>query len=163
MQKRRRLLKMIYNALTIFILLISLKSLSVYADKGELKINNQVIYKKSEENQNNTATFTIYQLFLKDMTTQDNQVNEEKIKLITHVNKELFLEKTPKQPLIEKKVTPVLFSQGYVLNDEFDSAHSNIETGSNLLVHLVLILGGLILTSLGILLGRAFPKWLKKE
>lgn len=79
MQHRLKIdFKTILNGLLLPFLFFFLQSVPVHADNGDLKINNHVIYDKSEGSQNNSATFTINQLFMKDMSEQDKQLDEEK-------------------------------------------------------------------------------------
>lgn len=161
--RRKKQLKRLVKGILCSALFIFIYSNPVNANTGDLKINNQVIYEKDVDSQSHAATFTIPQLFMKDMSAKEKQLEKETRKMITDAQKEVFVKKTPKQPMIGQEITPLLFSKGYILADSVDSVDSKTEDGSNLLVHILLVIGGLFVTGLGILLGRAFPKWLKKE
>lgn len=154
--------KRILSKLVLVILVISCQSLSVQAEKGNLKINNQVIYEKSEGSQANTATFQINQLFLKEMSEQNEQLTVKKNKSMGQVKKELFLKKTPMQQSMDQQIRRQLFSQDYVFHDSADSEDSALQQKSHLGFILFCGIGGLLVVSLGILLGRVFPTWLKK-
>lgn len=163
MQHRLKIdFKRILKGLLLPVLFIFLQSVPVHADTGDLKINNHVIYDKSEGSQSNSATFTINQLFMKDMSEQDKQLDEEKMKQVTNVQKEVFMKETPAQSTVDQQITPLLFSSGYVLNDSLDSGDSGLKQGNNIGFILFCVVGGLLVIGLGILLGRAFPTWVKK-
>ncbi|MGX7201684.1 hypothetical protein BCR22_14310 [Enterococcus plantarum] len=163
MQHRLKIdVKTILKGMFVPILFIFLQSVPVHADIGDLKINNQVIYEKNEGSQNNSTTFTINQLFMKDMSAQDKQLDEEKMKLITNAQKEVFVKETPAQRTVTQEITPLLFSNGYTLNDSLDSGDSGLKKGNNIGFILLCVVGGLFVVGLGIILGRAFPTWLKK-
>ncbi|OJG96360.1 hypothetical protein RV18_GL002843 [Enterococcus termitis] len=153
---------MILKGVLLLTLFIFIQSVPVHADTGNLKINNHVIYDKNEGSQSNSATFTINQLFMKDMSEQDKQLNEEKMKLITNAQKEVFIKETPVQHTVNQQITPLLFSNGYVLNDSLDSGDSGLKQGNNIGFILLCVVGGSLVIGLGILLGRAFPTWVKK-
>ncbi|MFK4568361.1 hypothetical protein [Enterococcus sp. UD-01] len=144
------------------LLIIFVQSSPVYADNGDLKINNQVIYEKNEGSQSNSTTFTINQLFMKDMSKQDKQLNEEKMKLIKNVQREVFRKETPKEQAMNQQITPLLFSSGYVLDDSLDSEDSALKQGTNIGFLIFCVVGGVLVAGLGILLGRTFPRWVKK-
>ncbi|MFD1901166.1 hypothetical protein GQR36_16215 [Enterococcus termitis] len=111
MQHRLKIdFKMILKGVLLLTLFIFIQSVPVHADTGNLKINNHVIYDKNEGSQSNSATFTINQLFMKDMSEQDKQLNEEKMKLITNAQKEVFIKETPVQHTVNQQITP-FFSQ----------------------------------------------------
>lgn len=155
--------KIILEGILIPFLFIFLQSVPVQADTGDLKINNQVIYEKNEGSQSNSATFIIHELFMDDMSERDKQLNEEKTKLVTEAQKEVFLAETPEQLPVTQQVTPLLFSSGYALNDSLDSGESGTEQGNNIGTIFFCIVGGVFVMVVGILLGRAFPTWLKKD
>ncbi|EOL45068.1 hypothetical protein [Enterococcus caccae] len=154
--------KTILKGMLVPALFIFLQSVPVHAETGDLKINNQVIYEKNEGSQNNSATFTINQLFMKEMSDQDKQLDEEKMTLITNAQKEVFMKETPAQRTVDQQITPLLFSSGYVLNDSLDSGDSGLKNGNNIGFILLCVVGGLFVVGLGIILGRAFPTWVKK-
>ncbi|MGM0219135.1 hypothetical protein [Enterococcus sp. AZ126] len=154
--------KTILKGMLVPLLFIFLQSIPVHADTGDLKINNHVIYDKNEGSQSNSATFTINQLFMKDMSAQDKQLDEEKMKVIANAQKEVFMKETPAQRTVNQQTTPLLFSNGYVLNDSLDSGDSGLKQGNNIGFIVFCVVGGLLVVGLGILLGRAFPAWVKK-
>lgn len=163
MQHRLKLdVKMMLKGIIVPILFIFLQSVPVHADSGDLKINNHVIYEKNEGSQNTSATFTINQLFMNDMSDQDKQVAEEKMKLLTNAQKEVFVKETPAQRAVTQGITPLLFSNGYTFHDSLDSGGSGLKQGNNIGFILLCIVGGLFVLGLGIALGRAFPTWVKK-
>lgn len=163
MQNRLKIdVKTSLKGILFLLLFIFLQNVPVQADTGDLKINNQVIYEKNEGSQSNSATFTINQLFMKDMSEQDKQLDEEKKKFITNAQKEVFMKKTPAQRKVNQQITPLLFSGRYVLNDSLDSGDSGLKQGNNIGFIVFCLVGGLLVIGLGILLGRAFPTWVKK-
>ncbi|MEI5993954.1 hypothetical protein [Candidatus Enterococcus mansonii] len=143
-------------------LFLFLQSVPTYAESGDLKINNQVIYEKNEGSQSNSATFTIHQLFMQDMSAQDKKLDEEKMQVLAAAQKEVFMKETPKVQTISQQITPLLFSNGYVLNDSLDNGESGLKKGNNIGFLLFCTVGGVLVIGLGILLGRAFPTWVKK-
>lgn len=163
MQRRLKIdVKTILKGMLVPLLFIFLQSVPVHADTGDLKINNHVIYNKNEGSQSNSATFTINQLFMKDMSDQDKQLDKEKMKLITIAQKEVFTKETPAQRTVNQQIMPLLFSSGYVLNDSLDSGDSGLNQGNNIGFIVFCVVGGLLVVGLGMLLGRAFPTWVKK-
>lgn len=163
MQHRPKIdVKTILKGMLVPLLFIFLQSIPVHADTGDLKINNHVIYDKNEGSQSNSATFTINQLFMKDMSAQNKQLDEEKMKVIANAQKEVFMKETPAQRTVNQQITPLLFSNGYVLNDSLDSGDSGLKQGNNIGFIVFCVVGGLLVVGLGILLGRAFPTWVKK-
>ena len=144
------------------LLFVFLQIIPAYAETGDLKINNQVIYEKNEESQNHSMTFTINQLFMKDMSNQEKQLESKKMEQITKAKNEVFMKETPKQRTVKQQITPLLFSSGYVLNDRLDSGDSGGNQKNNIGFILCCTVGGILVIGLGILLGRAFPSWVKK-
>ena len=134
----------------------------IYAAPGELIINNEVIYEKNNDGQINTTTFKINQLFLKEMSSQNKLLADEKKKLIITAKKEVFLKETPPQGKLEKKVYPQIFLVGYTLNDSLITVDSSVKQDKSSGYILVYIAAGFLVVSLGIFLGRTFPKWLRK-
>lgn len=147
----------------ILLIFIFLQSVPTCADTGDLKINNQVIYEKSEGTQNKVTVFTINQLFMKDMSEKDQQINEEQAKLVTHAQNEVFMKETPREQSVQKQVTPTLFVKGYNLNDSLDSSGSKSKKISNVGFILFCLVGGIAVIGIGILLGRSFPRLVKKN
>lgn len=163
MQHRQRIgIKGIIKGLLVFLVFIFVQNIPVHADKGDLKINNHVIYDKDEGSQSNSATFTINQLFMKEMSDQDRQLNEEKVTLIANVQKEVFMKEIPIPPTADQQMKPFLFSNDYVLNDSLDFENSETKGATNIGFVIFCIIGGLFVLGMGILLGRAFPTWVKK-
>lgn len=145
------------------LIFIFFQSAPANADTGDLKINNQVIYEKSDGNQNNVANFTINQLFMQDMSERDQQLKEEQTKLVTQAQNEVFVQETSKGQNLQQQVTPTLFTTGYALNESLDSNSSKAKKAGNLGFILFCLVGGTAVVGIGILLGRAFPRWLKRS
>lgn len=154
--------KTMFKGMFLSFLFVFSQSVPVHADTGDLKINNHVIYDKKEDHQNKSTTFTINQLFMKDMTEQDKQIGEKKSELLTNAKKQVFMKETPVQHTGNKQITPLLFSSKYVLNDNLDSGNIGLRQGRNIGFILFCVVGGFLVVGLGILLGRAFPTWGKK-
>ncbi|MBF8807768.1 MAG: hypothetical protein IC227_04555 [Enterococcus lacertideformus] len=143
-------------------LLIFLQSISVHADTGNLKINNQVIYEKNEDSQNNSATFTISQLFMEEMSEQNKQLDEEKTKQIINAQKEVFVKEIPTQYTITQEITPRLFAHGYTLKDSLNASSSGLKKANHSGFILLYVVGSFLIVGLGFGLGRTFPTWRKK-
>ncbi|WP_339011727.1 hypothetical protein VNN36_07655 [Lactococcus garvieae] len=164
MQSRLKIeFKRLIKGMLVLLLFTFFQNVTAYADTGDLKINNHVIYEKNDGSQSNSATFTINQLFMKELSEQDKQLDEEKMKKITNAQKEVFMKETPAQRTVNQQITPLLFSNGYVLNDRLDSEDSGLRQRNNIGFILFCVVGGFLVISLGILLGRAFPTWVKKR
>lgn len=155
-----------YLASGLFVFLISVLSLVsaervAIADKGDLQINNQVIYEQEGGSQTNMATFTINQLFLPDMSEQEKQITEKQSRIVSTAQNEVFTKETPQTESIDKKITPQLFSKDYTMAEEGPLDKENKNNQSKVGFILLCTIGGLLVVFLGIYLGNVFPRLLK--
>lgn len=134
----------------------------VEAAKGNFKINNQVIYEKDGGSQSSSATFSINQLFLHDMSEIDKQTAKKNQKIVTAAQNEVFTKESPKLESIDKKVTPQLFTKDYMMAEEAHSTSSSTQKQSKELFIVLCLLGGIVVIFLGIVLGKQFPRLLKR-
>ena len=161
MKKKKYLKKLV---VTFLFTLLSLTSISplVEAAKGNFRINNQVIYEKEGGSQSGTATFTINQLFLHDMSELDKQTAKKNQKIVTAAQNEVFTKESPKLESLDKKVTPQLFMKDYTMAEEAHSTSTSTQKQSKGLFVVLCLLGGSIVIFLGIVLGKQFPRLLKR-
>lgn len=134
----------------------------VEAAKGNFQINNQVIYEKEGDSQSSSATFTINQLFLHDMSELDKQTAKKNQKIVTAAQNEVFTKGSPKIESIDKKVTPQLFTKDYTMAEEVHATSLSTQKQSKGLFISLCLLGGLVVIFLGIVLGKQFPRLLKR-
>lgn len=140
--------------------LVSAERVAV-ADKGDLQINNQVIYEQEGGSQDNMATFTINQLFLPDMSEQEKQTAAKQAQIVSTAQTEVFTKETPQVESIDKKITPQLFSKEYAMAEEGHSETANKNNQSKIGFILLCIIGGILVAFFGIYLGKMFPRLLK--
>lgn len=160
MKQKRYLVLGLFAFMVSFMAVTTSKTVA-RADKGDLQINNQVIYEQEGGSLGNTATFTINQLFLPDMSTQEKQVAKKQAQVVSAAQAEVFTQETPQVESIDKKVTPQLFSKEYTMAEEGSSEKTNQTNQSKIGIILLCIIGGLLVAFLGIFLGRMFPRLLK--
>lgn len=156
-----------YLTIGLFTLVFSIMTLVftkdvVLADKGDLRINNQVIYEQEGGSQSNTATFTLPYLFLPDMSEQEKQTAEKQARIVSTAQKEVFTKETPQVESIDKKITPQLFSKEYTMPEESLLKKENKKNQSKIGFILLCIIGGTLIIFAGIYLGKMFPRLLKK-
>lgn len=133
-------------------------SLNVFAEPGDLKINNQVIYRQNETKNNNTSgEFVLPDLFLEKKTNQENLLKEKTEKKLNNVETALFLEETPDEETLNTKVLPTLFSNAagfsYIEENENNLDQSNLRSVG---VVLVIFLGAVLFLAVGVFFGKKF-------
>lgn len=133
-------------------------SSSVFAEPGDLKINNQVIYRQNETKNNNASSeFVLLDLFLEKKTNQENLLKEKTEKKLNNVETTLFLEETPDEETLNTKVLPTLFSNvdgfSYIEENENTLNQSNLRSVG---VVLVIFLGAVLFLTVGLFFGKKF-------
>ena len=150
--KKKNLLSLLVVFTFIFI------SFNVFAEPGDLKINNQVIYRQNETKNNTTnSEFVLPDLFLEKKTNQETLLKEKTKKKLNSIETALFREKTPNEEALYTKVIPLLFSneEGFSYIEENDN---NLKQSSlkNVGVITIIFLGAVLFLVVGIFLGKKF-------
>lgn len=131
---------------------------SVFAEPGDLKINNQVIYRQNKaENKNSSGEFNLPDLFLEKKTSQENLLKEKTEKTINNIETNLFLEETPDEEALNTKVLPILFRNAdgfsYIEENENNLNQSNLKSVG---IILIIFFGAILFLGVGIFFGKKF-------
>lgn len=137
---------------------VMLISSVVFAEPGDLKINNQVIYRQNKaENKNSNGEFNLPDLFLEKKTSQENLLKEKTEKTINNIETNLFLEEKPDEEALNTKVLPILFRNAdgfsYIEENENNLNQSNLKSVG---IILIIFLGAVLFLLVGIFFGKKF-------
>lgn len=146
--------------LIIFLMIFSviLVSSSTFAEPGDLKINNQVIYRQNKTENNNTSSeFNFPDLFLDKKTSQENYLKEKTDKTLSDIESNIFLKETPSEEILNKKLVPLLFNSAdnfsYIEENENNLNQSNLKSVG---ICLIIFWGAVLFLVVGIFFGKKF-------
>ncbi|WP_146983678.1 type VII secretion protein EssA [Ligilactobacillus pobuzihii] len=135
---------------------------TVLAAKGDLDINEEVIYQQNEsKTQSPQSSFDIDDLFLQPRNKRERQVQAQKKHNVRQAQKDVFLSKKNSGRLEEKQsVTKRLFRSDYQpLADSQTGPPVTEKKSSHVFLWGGLMIGGLLFLGAGIFLGSKFSAW----
>ncbi|GBG94795.1 hypothetical protein LFYK43_12540 [Ligilactobacillus salitolerans] len=135
---------------------------AVFADKGDLEINDEVIYQQRGQDQHGSqSSFDIDDLFLQPKNQQEKTAQKKQGRQVKKAQHDVFLNRKSGQKVEEKAaVTKQLFtSKRPLLTDTQTSTVASNDSSRQVVFWSGLVVGAGLLLAAGIVLGRKFSTW----
>lgn len=149
-------------------LLIALSGSTVFADEGNLKVNDEIITATdtSKQTQSSIAYQVAPNLFIGKMDKQNQSLKKDKTALVSYQQQLNFTKHTKKESSADvKPIVTQLFKKGSLT----PIPASNNKTNSSSILNASWVFGSLTLgvtisaTILGIFLGQKYAQWFRKK